>query len=144
MVEAFMSALLTDTVSTAPEPALLTRLRSHFDGDAASLPIVEQDIPIYDRANLHLTVNEMLSQAGRQTELIGVLVLEHYQEARLAQLTRAASAKNFEVGPVNYVDVALAEGGQLACVKRGLYLFRYDDRPIAMLLQESGNSYRPM
>src|SRR5436190_15210748 len=115
-----MTAVPADAVSTAAEPTLLTRLRAHFDSDPASLPVVEQDFAIYDRPNLHLTVEELLAQPGRQTELIGVLVLEQYQEARLALFTRLSSAKHFEDGPVKYVDVSLAGGDQLACVKRGL------------------------
>lgn len=138
-----MVAVPAEGVSTAAEPVLLARLRAHFACDPASLPVVEQDFAIYDRPNLHLTAEELLAQPGRQTELIGILVLEQYQEARLALFTRPSSARHFEDGPVKYVDVTLAGGGQLACVKRGLYLFRHEGQPVAMLLQESGHAYRP-
>ena len=87
-----MTAVPADAGSTAAEPVLLARLRAHFDADPASLPVVEQDFAVYDRPNLHLTVEELLAQPGRQTELIGVLVLEQYQEARLALFTRPSSA----------------------------------------------------
>lgn len=139
-----MTDLTDKAESTAAEPVLLTRLRAHFDCDPSSLPVVEQDFAIYDRPNLHLTVEELLAQPGRQTELIGVLVLQQYNEARLAMFTRQSSARYFEDGPVKYADVSLAGGGQLSCVKRGLYLFRHEDQPVAMLLQEAGHAYRPM
>src|SRR5262245_28823528 len=118
-----MTAATAEDSKTA-EPVLLTRLRAHFDCDPALLPVVEQDFAIYERPNLHLTVEEVLAEPGRRTDLIGILVLDEYQEPRLALFTRPSSARHFEDGPVKYVDVPLAGGGQLACVKRGLYLFR--------------------
>lgn len=138
-----MSTAPTDSVSTVAEPILLTRLRGHFECDPALLPVVEQEFAIYERPNLHLTVEAVLGEPGRQTELIGVLVLKQYHEPRLALFTRPSAAQHFEDGPVKFADISLA-GGQLACVKRGLYLFRHDDQPVAMLLQESGHAYRPV
>jgi hypothetical protein len=126
-----------------PEPTLLRRLRKHFGADPAELPIVEQEFSLYDRPNLHLALDETLAEPGRRAEQIGVLILEQYREARLAELTRAASAKRFEEGPVKYVDVPIAGGRQLACVKRALYLLRDDDRPVALLLSEAGFAHRP-
>jgi hypothetical protein len=132
-----------DALANTSEPVLLARLRAHFDNDPALLPVVEQEFALYERPNLHLTVEELLAEPGRQASLTGILVLEQYQEPRLALFTRPSSAKQFEDGPVKYVDVPLAGGGQRACLKRGLYLFRLDDQPLAMLVQESGHSFRP-
>jgi cell division protease FtsH len=125
------------------DPPLLKMLRQHFDGDPAQLQIVEQQFAIYERPNLHLALEETLAGPGKNAEQIGVLVLEQYREARLAELTRALSAKCFDVGPVKYVDVPLAGGRQLACVKRALYLFREEGQPVALLLGESGYSHIP-
>jgi hypothetical protein len=125
------------------EPTLLRRLRRHFDGDPAELPVVEQEFAVYERPNLHLALEETLAEPRRRAEQIGVLVLEQYREARLAELTRAASAKRFDVGPVKYVDVPIAGGRQLACVKRALYLFRDEGHPVALLLSESAFTHRP-
>jgi hypothetical protein len=124
------------------EPNLLRRLREHFGGDPARLPVVEQEFAAYERPNLHLAIEETLGEPGRRAELIGLLVLEQYREARLALFTHPASARHFEEGPVKYVDVPLADGQQLACVKRGLYLF-HDDQPVAMLVTESGHHLVP-
>jgi hypothetical protein len=125
------------------DPTLLRRLRKHFGTDPAELPIVEQPFADYERPNLHLALQELLAEPGRRAEQIGILILDQYREARLAELTRAASAKRFEEGPVKYVDVPIAGGHQLACVKRALYLFRDGDEPAALLLGESAYSHRP-
>jgi hypothetical protein len=133
-----MSDDTSDSVMTESEPGLLTRLRDHFGCEPAHLPVIEQTFALYERPNLHLAIEEVMGEAGRRAELIGILVLEQYQEARLALFTRPASAQHFEEGPVKYVDVPLAGGRELACVKRGLYLFHDDGHPVAMLAQESG------
>jgi len=125
------------------EPPLLKRLRRHFGGNPAELPIVEQEFAVYERPNIHLALEETLAEPRRHAEQIGVLILEQYREARLAELTRQASAKRFEVGPVKYVDVPLAGGRQLACVKRALYLFQDDGKPVALLLSESIFTHKP-
>src|SRR5689334_20558209 len=114
------------------EPSLLRRLRRHFGTDPAELPIVEQEFAAYERSNHQLALEATLAEPGRRAEQIGLLVLEQHHEARLAELTRAASAQRFEEGPVKYVDVPVAGGRQLACVKRALYLFRDDGQPVAL------------
>ena len=125
------------------EPTLLKRLRRHFGCDPAELPVVEQEFAVYERPNLHLALEEVIAEPGRQAQQIGVLILEQYREARLAELTRAASAKRFDEGPIKYVEVPLAGGRQLACVKRALYQFRDDGSPVVLLLSESGFTHRP-
>jgi cell division protease FtsH len=124
------------------EPAILVRLRSHFDGDPSKLPVVEQQFASYERANLQLALAEMLAEPQRSSELLGVIVLEEYRAASLARMSRIGSAENFDEGPVEYADVPLPGDLHLACVKNGLYLVREDDRSIAILLTESPNPYQ--
>jgi hypothetical protein len=128
---------------TKSEPPLLRRLRRHFGSDPAELPIIEQEFAVYERPNLHLALDELLSEPGRESQQIGILILEHYHESRLAELTRADSARRFAEGPIKYIDVPIAGGQQLACVKRALYLFHDDDRPVALLLGEPMFTHRP-
>lgn len=117
-----------------PEPALLARLREHFGGDPSQLPVVEQTFELYHRANLHLAVEQLLAEPGRSPRLFGVIVSEEYHNVTLPKLSRAKTAAEFEEGPVLYADVDLAADERLACVKRGLYLFRDGDAPLALLV----------
>src|SRR3954447_13221139 len=103
--------------TTASDPVLLQRLRAHFRTDPAALPVIEQEFAAYERANLHLALEELLAQPGRQAELVGVLTLEMYRAAGLARLSRAGSARNFDQGPVEYADVPLPGDRHLGCVK---------------------------
>src|SRR5262245_61861495 len=121
--------------------ALFTRLRKHFGTDPAKLPVVEQNFPAYDRANLHLTVEELLADSEPRPELVGVVLPHQYSGVSLAKLTRPSTAKGYEEGPVEYVDVQLADEQRLACVKQGLYTFRQEGAPLALLLVEE-ETYR--
>jgi hypothetical protein len=125
-------------------PLLLRRLRKHFDAEPADLPVVEQHFDLHDRPNLHLAIEEMLGDRGRPAELVGVLALAEYHNPSLGRLSREASARQFEQGPVEYVDVSLPGGRHLACVKSGLYLVREEDRPLAMLVTMPLHSHPPV
>ena len=122
-------------------PALFARLRRHFGVDPAKLPVVEQMFPGYDRANLHLTLGELLAGSKPPSALVGVVLPNQYSGVSLAKLSRPATARGYEEGPVEYLDVQLADDQRLACVKQGLYTFHDDGRPIALLLAEE-ETYR--
>jgi hypothetical protein len=125
------------------EPGLLKRLRSHFGGDPSGLPVLEQHFQFYERPNLHLAVEEVLQGSGRRAELIGLVISEEYRGVSLSKLSRAATARHFDEGPVEYIDVALAGERRLACVKRGLYFIRDQDRPAALLVTEQQYTRSP-
>lgn len=90
----------------------------------------------HERPNLHLAIEEMVGDADRKARLTGIVMSEHYETVTLSKLSRAASAKPFEEGPVEYADVAVAADRNLACVKRGLYTLRDGNRPVALLVSE--------
>lgn len=123
--------------STAP--ALFSRLRKHFNSDPSKLPVVTQTLQGYDRANLHLTIDELLAKAG--PALVGIVLPNHYQSVSLAKLSRQKTAKEYEEGPVEYIDVQLADEQRLACVKQGLYTFHDDGKPVALLVAPPEHFY---
>lgn len=127
-----------------PTPLLLHRLRKHFDAEPADLPVVEQQFAMHDRPNLHLAIEEMLDAGGLRAELVGVLARDEYRSPSLGRLSRKASAKQFEQGPVEYVDVPLPGNQNLACVKNGLYLLREEDGPLALLVTMPVHSHPPV
>jgi hypothetical protein len=131
-----MMATAVDPVNVPTEPPLLTRLRGHFATEPAGLPVVEQSFQFYHRPNLHLAVEEMLAEPGRDPSLIGVIVPQEFHAVTLSKLSRPRTAAEFDEGPVEYSDVDLAGGRRLACVKRGLYLFRDGETSAALLITE--------
>lgn len=127
----------------ARKPLLFKLLRDHFDADPAALPVLEQTYAYYERANLHLAIDELAKTADGPTTLAGIIVNEDYYSVGLSKLSRPASAENYDLGPVEYVDEPLPNGLRLSCVKRGLYLFRIGDMPLALLISERQHSRSP-
>jgi AAA+ superfamily predicted ATPase len=125
-------------------PLLLRRLHKHFGTEPADLPVVEQNFDMHERPNLHLAIEEMLAGKGRKADLVGVLARDEYSSPSLGRLSREASAKRFEQGPVEHVDVSLPGGKHLSCVKSGLYLIRDEDRPLALLITTPFHSHPPV
>jgi hypothetical protein len=124
-------------------PALLHRLQNHFGGDPARLPVIEEHFANYERPNLQLAIDDLTHGHECQTELIGIVVLDEYRSASLSRLSRPRSAFQFDEGPVEYLDVALPEDQRLSCVKRGLYLFRDEGEPVAVLVHDVIHAYPP-
>lgn len=119
--------------------ALLARLSEHFDTDPKTLPVVGQDVEVYERPNMHLAIQELLGN-GR-SELVGIVDFDY--EVTLARIARQSSAREFDEGPVEYFDISLAGGRRLACVKSGIYLFEDDGNKCVLLVGEKRYSHPP-
>lgn len=118
-----------------PDPPLFVRLRNHFGTDPAKLPVIEERVPLYNLANLHLTVEELLTGV-EALALAGFVAQHEYMGVSLAKFSNARTAADFQEGPVEYTDAQLADYQRLACVKRGLYTFRDAGVPFALLVYE--------
>jgi hypothetical protein len=97
---------------------------------------LEQIFESYERPNLHLALSELIREMSDEPEQMGVLTQHEYDYARLAKITRASTAKHYEAGPVEYTDVPLADGRQLACIKRALLLINEAAGPLALLIEQ--------
>ncbi|MGD9645921.1 MAG: AAA family ATPase [Pirellulales bacterium] len=115
------------------------RLKGHLGADPARLPLLSQDFGIYERPNLHLAIEELVAECN--AELLGIVDFDH--EVTIPRLAHKSSAKLFAEGPVEFVDITLAGGTKLACVQRGLYLFRVERAKLALLVVETVHRYPP-
>lgn len=127
---------MTKKKRSAKRCGLQHRLQDHLKIDPALLPVVEQNFATYERPNLHLAIEELMQGLREPPELVGVVTQREYDTARLAKLARESTGKYYEAGPVEYTDVSLANGRQLACVKCGLYFVQDVTGPLALLLTE--------
>lgn len=119
---------------TRSRSGLLRRLQRHLRTDPSKLKVLRQEFGDYDRPNLHLAIEHIVDGLSKPHEVVGLVTGRDFDSIALAKLTRPFTARSFEAGPVEYVDVPLADGGQLACVKRGLFFLHYRKRPLVMLI----------
>ncbi len=128
---------------TKKKPVLCRRLHDHFDHDPADLPVLEQHYGFHERANVHLAITDLSKTADTEPGLLGIVLDRHHDTVSLSKLSRPATAEDFDIGPVAYVDEPLPAKQRLSCVKRGLYLFHFDKKPIALLITELEFSRSP-
>src|SRR5262245_36984807 len=121
---------------TPRRSSLVWRLRRHLKVDPGKLPVLEQVFETYERPNLHLALKEMIREMPHMPDQMGVLRQHEYDNARLAKMARASTAKYYQAGSVEYTDIPLADGRQLACIKRALFLIRGPAGPLALLVEQ--------
>jgi cell division protease FtsH len=137
-----MPEAATPDTTPAPPPVLLARLQRHFGRDPAELPVVALEVQMHERPNLHLALQDLLAEPDRAPGVVGVVSLDHYRSPSLAHLARASTAAHFDIGPVEHVDVPIGGGGQLACVRNGLYCLRDGGEPVTLLVYEDHFRFR--
>lgn len=123
--------------------SVLTRLRKHLKADPALMPVVAQDLAVYERPNLHLAIEELRQEVAEPGELLGIVTQIQYESPRLPKLSRESTTRYYETGSVEYIDMPLADGRQLACVTCGLYLLRDGDGPVALLVTQDRYRHPP-
>ncbi len=121
--------------SSTKRSGLLSRLHAAPEDRPGHAAGCRADIRHLRTANLHLAIAELLQQLPEPPDLFGVVSQREYDTPRLAKLC-AATVKYYGAGPVEYTDVPLADGQQLACVKCGLYFVREAEGPLTLLLTE--------
>jgi SpoVK/Ycf46/Vps4 family AAA+-type ATPase len=124
-----------------PAP-LYEALADHFGGDLMTCPILERKFKDHQRANLHLAIEELVGRTD-DARLTGIVLTRHYDTVNLASLCRHKTARDFEPGPVEYVEVPVSLDRKLSCVKSGLYLFQRAGKPFAMLISKSADPFNP-
>jgi hypothetical protein len=115
---------------------ILKRLRRHLRVDPATLPVLEQSFAVYERPNLHLALEEVFRETQAGVDSTGIVSEHDYYLLRLAKLAQKSTSRRYHTGPVEYADVALADGRHLACVRSGLFLLYDETVPIALLVDE--------
>ena len=124
----------------AEEPVFLARLRAHFGTDPAHLPILRESFERADHPNLHLAIDAYLAEPGRRAEVIGIATPHEHMDVALSQLVAPARGGLFgradlSEGPVQYVNISLADDQVLACVQSGLYLIDAGADRLALLVR---------
>lgn len=123
-----------------PPAPLYDAIAEHIGVDLLTCPVLERRFADHQHANLHQAIEEL---AGRSpgSSLTGIVLSRDYDTVNLASLCRYATARDFEPGPVEYVAIETSLDRRVSCVKVGLYLFRRDGVPFAMLVTKGKNRF---
>jgi ATPase family associated with various cellular activities (AAA) len=131
------------------ESPLRARIREHIGADPAELPVVSQEIPTWERANLQVALDAYLGEKGRSHEFVG-LSPEHGWHMGLAELAQrpqghggfVAVGWGSQAGPQEHVTVQVGER-TIVCVAAGLFLIRAADEAFVAALR-GGEAHGPM
>lgn len=145
---ASFKGFMDQVVRQAPapeEPLFLRRLRDHFGGDPAALPVLSESFKRADHPNLHLALTGYVEAAGRNHGLFGLTTPNEHVGIKLGELTdpNAPEWRRPSEAPVEYVNLPLHDDAMLACVKSGLYLIAEGEARLAVLLRGPSHASWP-
>jgi len=121
--------------SAVEGPGLVEKLEDHLGVDPLTLPVVVEQFPMYDHANLQVAVDVWLESTGRPFELVGIAGSggRHQSLTEIVEMARRHRA--FGLGPVDYVRVPTGVDEERECVRFGLYLAACGDDKVAVLMR---------
>jgi hypothetical protein len=142
--KAFMEAVTA--AATPPGSPLLERIAAHVGTEPAGLPVIAEEFDSFEGPNLQVALDEWVAGAGREATLVGVGVdQKRFMALGLSDLVSRGGWPGrppLTEGPVDYVNVHLADDRVLPCVHFGLYLIAEGDARQVVLIagphQEGG------
>jgi cell division protease FtsH len=126
--------------------SLLGRLKTHFGTDLASLAILSQSFEKHEHVDMHLALENYVSQPGRSAQLLGIthqglfgigLSLSDLLVPPNPRLGRVMTA-----GPVKLVNMRVAGDRVISCIEAGVYLVEKGRQRLAILLQAERDPLR--
>jgi hypothetical protein len=142
---AFMEAVTAAT--PPPRSPLLERIRAHLGGDPSQQPVIAEEYDTFEQPNVQVALDAYLSGPGRATDLVGIGAdNKRYMAFSLSDLLSRGGTSGRSVlseGPVDYVNVHLADGRVLSCVQFGLYLVRDGDTRLVVFIAGPSDQYGP-
>ena len=104
--------------------SLRVRIRDHLGVDPSSLPVVGEEVAVYNRVNLQLALDAWARGTGRSIEPIGFGVPNRWMGVELGDLLGRSNptGRAIDIAPVNYTEAELPDGGSLRCVEGAVLL----------------------
>ncbi len=140
--KAFMDAVVAE--SSPPRSPLLERIQAHLGADPTQLPVIAEEFDSFEHPNVQVALDDYLGGTGRRAALVGVAMdNKRFMALSLSDLVSRVGGVGrpaLAEGPVDYVNVHLADDRVLACVQYGLYLV--DDGDARLVVFVTGPSDR--
>jgi cell division protease FtsH len=110
-------------------------LREHLGEGANELPVLIEELHVWDLPNLQLALDAALSQPGWESRIVGLAGhAAHYHGLGLGDLL---SGGNWVpgIGAPSYVNAPVGPGKSMACLAFAVVLVTSPDGPIALLVR---------
>src|SRR5262249_21449230 len=117
--------------------SVLARIEKHMGGDCQNTHILSHAIQPLEQVNLQLVLDRWLA-AGSDTHLFGYLFAAYSLEKNFAHLLQTPEA----VAPVEREHCPINAMETLDCVTRGVFLLRFREHPIAIMIQKADSILR--
>lgn len=133
--QSFMEAMTA--AAERPESPLVEHIVRHMGQEVAQLPVIAEEYESFDQPNVQVALDDCIAQPGREAELVGIGVENRrFQQFGLSDLlsTHQRHGWSLDEGPVDYVNIHLANDQILPCVDFGLYFLRDAGRPLVVLV----------
>jgi hypothetical protein len=126
----------------APQKDIRQKITDHMGKDPATFAIVTEQFEKYHHPNLHLALEEYISDSSRSATLIGIQAgaLLGFGGTTLSEIVAPKTMVNMvglggvKEGPVQHTTIKLDGDKQLACVQVALYLIR-SSNPLTVFLR---------
>ncbi len=106
------------------------RVLAHLGVDNDEVVITGQTLPVVERPNLQLAIDDLV---GNQGELLGLPAeLAHYGGFSVASLVGDTFRGPSHPAPPVTDEVPAGVGSELGCVRAGIWLFDFDNTPVAI------------
>src|SRR5439155_1580988 len=110
-------------------------VRDHLGVDPSDLPVVAQDVPNWDHANLQLGLDALAEREDRSAELIGIAGgQKRFMALSLSDLLNEG---HFRPGPVEYENIDVGPKQTHSCMLFGLVLLRDAEGPSVLLVRRA-------
>jgi ATP-dependent 26S proteasome regulatory subunit len=119
-----------------PEPSpLVQRLVGHFGVEPLGLPVVTEQYAPWEHPNVQAALDAHLDGPGVTAELVGITGPGREHEGLADIIVSAGRHRQYDLGAVDYVAVAIGVDEETTCVSFGLYLIAEGDDRLAALVR---------
>jgi hypothetical protein len=116
------------------QPLVRTLLERHLGPGCRTAETVSHTIKAAQRVTIQLTLDSWIQREG---QLVGYAIDSNYSNVSLSQLL----LDEIRIGPVQRRPFEKSPDESIDCVTRGLYLLRYENQPVAILLSQPDSRY---
>jgi hypothetical protein len=145
---AFMAFMEAMTVAAAqPSSPLIDRIHVHLGTDPTQHPVIAEEYDAFEHPNVQVALDAYLAGPDRRADLVGVggNSMRNMNFSLSDFLSQGGFMARFRLteGPVDYVNIHLAQGRVLSCVQFGLYFVHNGDTPLVVFMAGPSDQHGP-